>query len=279
MESRSQQLRMCLALLLLAGNGQLCAQTLVGQVKDIDKEGYILRLSSADGSFDNPDDVFKKAEIGDNIYLGNIVGAKRKNGVVYFVLAGKPSTTVYEVHWGEVKVALQTELDLTVCPEEAQDKFDDAKEDFKDAAEKYTLEVERGSVQFDGEHHDILVKTDAANICPLGTSFEVRSVNAETQVLVYEGEVHVSSLDAQYEHWVPAGHWITASVGSPIIAPRPFRVMTKGPGSGSTECIQSDCTKIHKVPIPDIPDYRRRIFAPGPNPPGFNPPGGPPGGR
>lgn len=258
-------LRIFLTALLVAGGGSALAQTWIGTVTDFQKQGYVVRLGALEGAWDPEDDLYKVVEKGDRIYTGDILGALKRKGKVFVSLRGLETQQPLVVKAGEIKLALQDDADLAVCPQK----------EIGEVAEKLKLEVERGTIELNGDHSDLMVKTNAAHICPLGTSFEVRSLDEETQVFVFAGEVQVSSLDLRYVHRVPAGHWISASVGRPIHAAKPFTaVAANGPGSGTTECIQSDCTKIHKVPVPDPPVYRSPIFAPGPNPPGLNPPGG-----
>ena len=104
------------------------------------------------------------------------------------------------------------------------------------------------------------------------TIYEVDIRAKSTRLFVYEGSVSVYSNSTNPEHAEPrhvhAGEWVRFSKGEPIPKPQKF-TMAIGPGSGSTECIHSDCKLVNNVLIPERPVVTPSVLIPPPpNPPG-----------
>ncbi len=114
--------------------------------------------------------------------------------------------------------------------------------------------------------------TEAAGHTHEGTEFVLTARGHESSVFVMEGVVEVTSSDPEKfpgVQLVHAGEWLRARKGMPI--PPPQRWKRSGPGSGSSNCITSNCRLTDEVPIPFPPVVTPQALPPPP----FNPPGKP----
>ena len=102
------------------------------------------------------------------------------------------------------------------------------------------------------------------------TIYELDIQPRSTRLFVYEGSVSVYSTDTSFPdpRVVHAGEWVRFSEGKEIPKPKRF-TLAIGPGSGSTECIYSDCKLVNSVLIPSRPVVTpEALIPPPPNPPG-----------
>jgi hypothetical protein len=133
--------------------------------------------------------------------------------------------------------------------------------------------VEGGLVRVEGTLENYTVVTDLITTDPWGTIYEVHADARESRVFVYEGVVNVTSTDPRFTEPVPvrAGEWVRAREGEPVSAPQIFIISRArfDPGSGTAECIYSNCKIIPDPRIPEQPPYTPGVLIPPPpNPPG-----------
>ena len=133
--------------------------------------------------------------------------------------------------------------------------------------------VEGGLVRVEGALEEYTVVTDLITTEPWGTTYEVLAAARESRVFVYEGSVRVTSTDPRFPEpvVVNAGEWVRAREGEPVSAPQVF-ILSRArvePGSGSSECIYSNCKIIDDPRIPEPPVYTPGVLVPPPpTPPG-----------
>jgi hypothetical protein len=133
--------------------------------------------------------------------------------------------------------------------------------------------VEGGLVRVEGELDNYTVVTDLITTDPWGTIYEVIAEPRESRVFVYEGTVAVTSTNPRYAEpvLVRAGEWVRAREGEPVSEPKVFILskVRRGPGSGASECIYSNCKINDNVLIPERPVVTPGVLIPPPpNPPG-----------
>ena len=128
-----------------------------------------------------------------------------------------------------------------------------------------------GHYRMAGEPAPCQYVTKDGKIVKRGTVLEVDVRYNNTRVFVFEGWVEVYSTDTVNHpdpRAVHAGEWVSFSEGKEIPKPKRF-TMAIDPGSGSTECIYSDCKLVNNVLIPERPVVTPSVLIPPPpNPPG-----------
>jgi hypothetical protein len=157
-------------------------------------------------------------------------------------------------------------------------EMEDASLELVGNAEKLVCKIYDGTVRFNGETKQELdeqeketgccVETPAGKACPFGTDFIVQSKGYETSVFVMQGVVSVTSNNPKFpEQRVNAGEWVNFRKDMPI--PPPQRYRPSDAGSGSSDCIYSNCkiTDLVSLSGPWLPPPE--VLAPPP----FNPPG------
>jgi ferric-dicitrate binding protein FerR (iron transport regulator) len=135
------------------------------------------------------------------------------------------------------------------------------------------IEITEGVVLVEKKPPEIRVTSkDIGDITTIETLYEVHVQAQDSRVFVYEGKVLVSSADSPFPaEKVGAGEWVRVRKGEKIDGPYQFFVgdLAAGPGSGSAECIYSNCKLTDKVPVPPPPVFTPQVLLPPPpNPPG-----------
>lgn len=233
--------------MLLLGSGMLAvaqpgiAQNVVGQVSDVENYAYVIRNGNDENEIKKPDDV----------RLGDIVGVnKRPRGSKLTIQFKKRGGT--EAPWLEINRGGRVKL-----------------ESINDAIVK--CELDHGSYTVNGPPQPCEpVTPDIGRIEDEHTRYEIDVQASSTRVFVHEGAVSVFSTNPDYPEprLVSAGEWVRARKGEEIPPPKRF-TMALGPGSGSSECIYSDCKLVNSLLIPARPVVTPGVLIPPPpNPPG-----------
>ena len=141
--------------------------------------------------------------------------------------------------------------------------------------DELTCHVLKGTVQFAKKRY----KKGTAKLCTVlagttkeeseGTNFLVNIKGNKTSVFVIEGTVAVSSTEPEFQEEDPVlvhtGEWLRAEKGRSIPPPQRFRLSDAG--SGSSECIYSNCKVTDNILIPRQPVFRPVLLPPPLNPP------------
>lgn len=211
----------------------LMAQEKVGEVLDVKVEAFVIR-DEVEESINKPDDIF----------IGDLLGVHRRNSKLSVILSDSDNEPI-EIRYGYMRLAGDAEL--------------------------IECQFKKGNFVIKGPPQPCIGSTpDIGKIEEQGTLYEIDVSASDSRVFVFEGAVAVYSTNPAYPdpRMVHAGEWVRARKGQPIPQPQKF-MWAPGPGSGSSECIYSDCSLINKVPIPPPPVFTPRILLPPPpNPPG-----------
>ena len=208
----------------------------VGQVYDVKVEAFVIR-DEVKTPVDKPDDVF----------LGDILGVDQRRSRLQIALTRSSERRPITIKYGRLRLAGVSEL--TEC------------------------EMLEGVGVFEGPPKPCNVVSKDFRLEENGTLYEVHVQAQDSRVFVYDGSVSVFSTNPAYPQpqLVQAGEWVRARKGEPIPAPTKFLLpgFAAGPGSGSTECIYSNCKFTDDVRIPprEVFPYQPLITPP-PNPPG-----------
>lgn len=208
----------------------------VGQVYDVKVEAFVIR-DEVKTPVDKPDDVF----------LGDILGVDQRRSRLQIALAKSSERRPITIKYGRLRLAGISEL--TEC------------------------EMLDGVGVFAGPPKPCNVVSKDFRLEENGTLYEVHVQAQDSRVFVYDGSVSVFSTNPAYPQpqLVQAGEWVRARMGEPIPAPTKFMLqgVAAGPGSGSTECIYSNCKITDEVPISMPPEFPPpALISPPPNPPG-----------
>ena len=208
----------------------------VGQVYDVKVEAFVIR-----------DEVKTPVDKPDEVFLGDILGVDQRRSRLQIALTKSSERRPITIKYGRLRLAGSSEL--TEC------------------------EMLDGVGVFEGPPKPCNVVSKDFRLEENGTLYEVHVQAQDSRVFVYDGSVSVFSTNPAYPQpqLVQAGEWVRARKGEPIPTPTKFVLpgFAAGPGSGSTECIYSNCKITDKVPISTT-----RIFTPQPLiPPPPNPPG------
>jgi hypothetical protein len=208
----------------------------VGQVYDVKVEAFVIR-DEIKTPVDKPDDVF----------LGDILGVDQRRSRLQIALTRSSERRPITIKYGRLRLAGISEL--TEC------------------------EMLDGVGVFEGPPKPCNVVTKDFRLEEDGTLYEVHVQAQDSRVFVYDGSVSVFSTNPAYPQpqLVQAGEWVRARKGEPIPAPTKFMLqgVAAGPGSGSTECIYSNCNIVDDVRS-DPPEGNpfQPLIPPPPNPPG-----------
>ena len=208
----------------------------VGQVYDVKVEAFVIR-DEVKTPVDKPDDVF----------LGDILGVDQRRSRLQIALTRSSERRPITIKYGRLRLAGVSEL--TEC------------------------EMLEGVGVFEGPPKPCNVVSKDFRLEENGTLYEVHVQAQDSRVFVYDGSVSVFSTNPAFPQpqLVQAGEWVRARKGEPIPAPTKFMLqgVAAGPGSGSTECIYSNCKIVDEVPISMPPEFPPPALAPPPpNPPG-----------
>ena len=208
----------------------------VGQVYDVKVEAFVIR-DEVKTPVDKPDDVF----------LGDILGVDQRRSRLQIALTRSSERRPITIKYGRLRLAGISEL--TEC------------------------EMLEGVGVFEGPPKPCNVVSKDFRLEENGTLYEVHVQAQDSRVFVYEGSVSVFSTNPAYPQpqLVQAGEWVRARKGEPIPAPTKFLLQSvaAGPGSGSTECIYSNCKIVDEVPVSLPPNFPPpALISPPPNPPG-----------
>ena len=208
----------------------------VGQVYDVKVEAFVIR-DEVKTPVDKPDDVF----------LGDILGVDQRRSRLQIALTRSSERRPITIKYGRLRLAGISEL--TEC------------------------EMLDGVGVFEGPPKPCNVVSKDFRLEENGTLYEVHVQAQDSRVFVCDGSVSVFSTNPAYPQpqLVQAGEWVRARKGEPIPAPTKFLLqgVAAGPGSGSTECIYSNCKIVDEVPISMPPEFPPpALIPPPPNPPG-----------
>ena len=232
-----------LVLFLLAGSPAI-SQEQVGEVSDRTGKAWVIRENAFDGeTLEQPID---KPEA---VYYKDMLGAGEDSVLKISLFDGDSEITISA---GSAHLAEWDKLTKVI-----------------------KVRLENGILLYEhfGDVEGPCVGTSLAEIECLGTVVEVHAQAYESRVFVYEGKALVSSTDPgiMETQLLHAGEWVRSRKGEPIPPPQRFITgeVAAGPGSGSTQCIHSNCKITDEVLIPPPPVFTPPALAPPPpNPPG-----------
>lgn len=227
------------------------AQILAGSAKNIKGEAYRYVNENDDNPKKEP------LEIDDEVFVGDKLGPNVLNGSV-------------------LTIEFACEYLSLVCDKTPMLKLDQGSVEliFNEGNNQESFlicDLTVGHYLMEGEPAPCQYVTKDGTVVKRGTVLEMDVSATDTRVFVFEGWIEVFSTDTvKYPdpREVHAGEWVRFRKGEPIPKPKKF-TMAIGPGSGSTECIYSDCKLVDSVLIPSRPVVTPgELIPPPPNPPG-----------
>lgn len=252
MPLRNKSLKTCLVLLFILTTGTATAQDKKRAGQAIDVVGKAIRYLEGDAT--------ETLNKGDNFFTGDKLGPD---------LSATKSVLTLQFDCKRLRLKCAKTPDLKLDSGSVELVF---KKNPDNVQESFLIcDLSPGHYRMEGNPAPCQYVTKDGKIIKRGTVLEVDVRARYTRVFVLEGWVEIYSIGTSNDskpQSVYAGEWVQFSEGKPIPKPQRF-TMAIGPGSGSTECIYSDCKLVNSVLIPERPAVTPSVLLPpNPNPPG-----------